>query len=122
MLASLYDGWLCFSVARGFSKARFFPRGTENSQFLQYRHAYQLGVHANVKTMYAHARVLWNGVKMETLSHKSDRATKQNVNFLLATTVLLLLCMYAQLKHPEEAVREKAERGMERVTDTIIKY
>jgi hypothetical protein len=68
-------------------KSSFLPRGTENSQLLQYGHAYQLSLRANVKTMYARARVLQNGVKTETLSPQNDRGTKRNVNFLLATTV-----------------------------------
>jgi hypothetical protein len=68
-------------------KSSFLPRGTENGQLLQYGHAYQLSVRANIKTMYAHACILLNGVKTETLSPQNDRATKQNVNFLLAATV-----------------------------------
>ncbi len=68
-------------------KSSFLPRSTENGQLLQYGHAYQLSVRANVKTMYARAGVLRNGAKTETLSPQNDRAMKRNVNFLLAATV-----------------------------------
>ena len=39
-------------------ESSFLPRGIENGQLLQYSHAYQLSVCANVKTMDAHACVL----------------------------------------------------------------
>jgi hypothetical protein len=68
-------------------KSSFLPRGIENGQLLQYGHAYQLSVRGNVKTMYARARVLRNSAKTETLSPQNDRATKRNVNFLLAATI-----------------------------------
>jgi hypothetical protein len=72
-------------------KSLFLPRGIENGQLLQYSHAYQLSGHANVKTMDARARVLWNGTKMEMLSPQNNRTTKWNVNFLLAATVCMHL-------------------------------
>ena len=40
----------------------------------------------NIKTMDMHTCILRNGVKTEMLSPQND-CTRQNVNFLLATTV-----------------------------------
>jgi hypothetical protein len=68
-------------------KSLFLPRGIENGQLLQYSHAYQLSGRANMETMDARARVLWNGAKTETLSPRNNRTTERNVNFLLAATV-----------------------------------
>ena len=45
-LLSQYEGWLSFSIAHGFS---FLPCGIKNGQLLQYSHAYQLSLLANVK-------------------------------------------------------------------------
>ena len=86
-LASLYEGLLCFSVLTYFSKARIFHAAIENSQLLQYGHAYQLNDRTNVKTMDARTRVLWNGAKTETFAPQNDRAMERNVNFLLTATV-----------------------------------
>jgi hypothetical protein len=54
----------------------FLSHGIENSQLLlQYGHAYQLSVQANVKTMESTARMR-NDVKTET-----HHTMQQNVNF-----------------------------------------
>ena len=79
-LASLYGGILCFSVLTYFSKAQIFHAAIENSQLLQYGHAYQLNNRANVK-MDARVRVLRISVKMETVTSQNHCATEQKVNF-----------------------------------------
>ena len=55
---------------------------------MKYGHAYQLSVCTNVKTMDVRA-YLRNGVKTETISYETDHTIRQNINFLLATTVLI---------------------------------
>ena len=77
-LVSLYRGLLCFSAPAYFSKARFFYTKIENSQLLQYGHAYQLNDRTNVKTMDARTLVLCNSVKTETVAPQNDRATEWN--------------------------------------------
>ena len=74
-----------------FSKAGNFHAAIENSQLLQYGHAYQLNDHTNMKMMDVHTRVLWNSAKMETFAPQNDRATERNINFLLTATVALPL-------------------------------
>ena len=87
MLASLYGGFLCFSMLPYFSKARIFHVAIENSQLLQYGHAYQLNDRTNVKTMDACVHVLYKGAKMKTVTPQNDRPTERNINFLLTATV-----------------------------------
>ena len=49
----------------------------ENSQLLQYGHAYQLNDHMNIETMDARVRVLRNSVKAEMIAPQNNRPTEQ---------------------------------------------
>ena len=71
-------------------ESSFLPHGIEKGRLLQYGHAYQLSVCANVKAMDVRVCVLpvpRNSVKTEIFSLQNDRTTELNVNFLLTTTV-----------------------------------
>ena len=60
-----------------FSKARIFHTAIENSQLLQYGHAYQLNDRVNVK-MDACVRILRNSVKTETVVAMNAEPHEEN--------------------------------------------
>ena len=82
-LASLYGG-LCLSMLTYFSEAQIFHTAIENSQLLQYSHAYQLKDCTNVKMMDACTRIATSErYKTETVASQNNHATERNINILL---------------------------------------
>ena len=63
-----------------------FSHAAENEQLLQYGHAYQLSIRMNVKTIDAHARVLYWTI-MKYIEIEMIVEMKQILNILLAVTV-----------------------------------
>ena len=86
-LSSPHEGWLCFSVAHGFPKARFFHAAS----IIAVRSRLpikRLHERKNDGCTCAYSTVPQNGVKTETFSPQNNRATELNVNFLLIATVV----------------------------------
>jgi hypothetical protein len=61
----------------------FLPRGIENGQLLQYGHAYQLIVRANVKAIDVRAREYCMHAERCKNGNATNRTTQQNVNFFI---------------------------------------
>ena len=85
-LASLYGGLLCLSMLTYFSEAQIFHTAIENSQLLQYSHAYQLKDCTNVKMMDACTHILLatsERYETEMVASQNNHATEWNINILL---------------------------------------
>ena len=96
-LSSLYEGWLCFSVAHASLSLMASQKLISSTQHreqsiiavrscLPIKHLHVCECKNDGCTC-AYASVRQNGVKMEMFSPQNNRATEPNVNFLLTTTV-----------------------------------
>ena len=85
-LSSLYEGWLCFSVAHSFPKHHFFheaPRKVNYCSTVMPIPIKHLCECKNYGSACAYFPILRNSVKMETFSPQNDHTTKLNINFFI---------------------------------------